>query len=111
MDYIDVVDSLIQLAVLSYLPPSKHSPMSILKFYIQSWRHSTILVDLFWNKSFLSKEKLFGKHFHNLTVHAAEENRVFQTSLTHAEREEYEFSMLKVRLLWHLDFYNLFFFK
>lgn len=90
-----LLDSLVEIQRILYLPDEKRSPSIILRFCNQVWYHSIILKELIPNPQKLTLRKLYGVYFHNLSAHAAIMLRIISGQSAHTENQERIFNHLK----------------
>ena len=66
-----IIRFLAEMQRILYAPDSQRSPSLILRCCNQSWLHSILLTELIQKPKKLTRRKLFGVFFHNLSAHAS----------------------------------------
>ena len=70
-------------------------PITVLRYYNQSWLHSILLKELIQKPKKLTRRKLFGVYFHNLSAHAGMMLRLISGQASNAEQQERIFNHIK----------------
>ena len=65
-----ILETLSEMQQILYCEEEKRSPCLILRYYNQSWYHAILLKLLLKHQKKITKRKLFGAYFHDLTAHA-----------------------------------------
>ena len=90
-----IINSLIEMQRILYAPDSQRSPSLILRYCNQSWLHSILLAELIQKPKKLTRRKLFGVYFHNLSAHASLMLRLISGQASNAEQQERMFNHVK----------------
>ena len=90
-----ILETLSEMQQILYCEEEKRSPCLILRYYNQSWYHAILLKLLLKHPKKLTKRKLFGAYFHDLTAHAGCMLRLVSGQAANAEEEERMFHHIK----------------
>ena len=90
-----IINSLVEMQRILYAPDSQRSPSLILRYCNQSWLHSILLAELVQKPKKLTRRKLFGVYFHNLSAHASLMLRLISGQASNAEQQERMFNHVK----------------
>jgi len=95
-EVLDVFDTLVEMQRILYADDDSRSPTQILRYYNQAWYHSILLHDFIVNHpKKLTRRKMFGMYFHNLSAHAGDMLRIISGQSANAERQERIFNSIK----------------
>ena len=90
-----LLDTLVQMQEILYSPEDKRSTTLILRYLNQSWYHSILLNSIIRKPKKLTRRKLFGVYYHNLTSHAGLMIRLISGLASNAEEQERTFNAIK----------------
>ena len=90
-----IINTLIEMQRILYAAESLRCPSLILRYYNQSWLHSILLKELIQKPKKLTRRKLFGVYFHNLSAHAGMMLRLISGQASNAEQQERIFNHIK----------------
>ena len=90
-----IICSLVEMQRILYAPDSQRSPSLILRYCNQSWLDSILLTELIQKPKKLTRRKLFGVYFHNLSAHASLMLRLISGQASNAEQQERMFNQVK----------------
>ncbi len=65
-----IINTLVEMQRILYAAENLRCPSLILRYYNQSWLHSILLKELIKKPKKLTRQKLFGIYFQNLSAHA-----------------------------------------
>lgn len=92
---LSLLDTLVEIQKILYLPEEARCPAIILRYYNQVWYHAILLKEMIPNPKKLTQRKLYGTYFHNLFAHAGLMLRIISGQAAHAEDQERIFNHLK----------------
>jgi len=92
---LSVIDTLVQMQEILYSPDDKRSPALILRYCNQAWYHAILLKTLIDQPKKLTRRKMFGIYFHNLSTHAGLMLRLISGQASNAEAQEIIFNSIK----------------
>ena len=82
-DVVMLLDTVLRISEILYLPAIERSPKRILQMYNCTWIHHMLC-----NKIFPTTDTLYGSYLHHLVVHAPMQHEIISLSSTDAEAEE-----------------------
>ncbi|CAG2184714.1 unnamed protein product [Mytilus edulis] len=90
-----MIDSLLEITNISYSKYNTRSPKQILRLYNQSFLLAINCRNVVGVPSKMSSRKFFGSHFHSVSIHLAEVQRIFNLRSLVTEQEERCFGDLR----------------
>jgi hypothetical protein len=93
---LSILETLSEMQRILYCEEEKRNPCLILRYCNQSWYHAILLKLLLNHPKKLTKRKLFGAYFHDLTAHAGCMLRLVSGQAANAEEEERMFHHIKL---------------
>ena len=90
-----LMQTVVQISEILYLPSSKRSPKRILQLYNCTWLHHTPCSLMFPKLKCLTREKMFGTYLHHLSSHAPIQYEIIALSSANTEAEERLFGQAK----------------
>lgn len=94
-DFLFLVNSLVEIIQISYSNFKNRNPRQILRLYNQCFKFATLSKIIFGKPAKLTARKLFGSHYHGITVHLPETYRLFCLKSIIPEQEERSFGDLR----------------
>ena len=92
---LSLLRTLIEIQRILYSPDEKRNVQQILRYYNQSWYHAVLLKQIIKQPKKLTRRKLFGVYYHDLTTHAGLMLRLVSGQSASAEEEERIFNHIK----------------
>lgn len=92
---LDLLDSLVEIQRILYLPDDERCQSTILRYYNQVWYHTILFKEIIALPKGITLRKLYGTYFHNLSSHAGLMLRIISGQASHAEDQERIFNNLK----------------
>ena len=93
---LEVLLTLIEIQRILYSHADTRTPRQILQLYNMTFKHFHLVQQVFKsNLVTITKNKLYGKYFHNLMIHAPLQYRLIAGSSINCEDEERIFNLLK----------------
>ncbi|XP_070549540.1 uncharacterized protein [Ptychodera flava] len=90
-----LIDTLAEISEIAYKHDHERCPRLILRLYNVAFLHGIMCKAIFSNPKKLTKRKMFGRYFHNLTVHQPDQLRVVSLRSTNAENQERVFNRIR----------------
>ncbi|CAG2220767.1 unnamed protein product [Mytilus edulis] len=90
-----MIDSLLEITNISYSKYNTRSPKQILRLYNQSFLLAINCRNVVGVPSKMTSRKFFGSHFHSVSIHLAEVQRIFNLRSLVTEQEERCFGDLR----------------
>ena len=88
---------MLKIEEILYSPDKTRNYILILRFYLRTFVFSMMIkIHLQGKWKTLTKWKFFGKYYHSLNRHAAEQYGLFSCTSTNTEKEEATFNKVKV---------------
>ena len=91
----DLCTALVEITHLCYMHCSQRTPKHILRLYNQTFKFSYLCKSVIGVAEKMSERTFYGSHFHSLTVHAPQTNRLFCLRSLIPEQEERTFGDLR----------------
>ncbi|XP_071138377.1 uncharacterized protein [Mytilus edulis] len=92
---IQMVNALVDIVNISYLPSEGRTPKLILRLYNQTLLFAATCRTIFCSPVKMTARKFFGSHFHSITIHLAEAFRIFSLRSILTEEQERCFGDLR----------------
>ncbi|KAK3746096.1 hypothetical protein QZH41_004621 [Actinostola sp. cb2023] len=92
---LSTIDTLVEMQQILYSPDEKRTPALILRYYNQAWYHSILLKTAIDAPKKLTRRKMFGVYYHNLSAHAGLMLRLVSGQAANAEAQERVFNSIK----------------
>ncbi|KAK3709657.1 hypothetical protein QZH41_010994 [Actinostola sp. cb2023] len=92
---LSTIDILVEMQQILYSPDEKRTPALILRYYNQAWYHSILLKTAIDAPKKLTRRKMFGVYYHNLSAHAGLMLRLISGQAANAEAQERIFNSIK----------------
>ncbi|VDI34882.1 Hypothetical predicted protein [Mytilus galloprovincialis] len=90
-----LINSLVEVVNISYLPSESRTPKIILRLYNQALIFGMVCRNVIGKPSKMTSRKFYGSHFHSVTVHLPNTLRIFSLRSVHTEQEERCFGDLR----------------
>ena len=88
--------TMLAIQELLYLPDVHRTSQSILKLYVNVFLHAMHIKEMVGLQTkVITTEKLYGKYYHALIAHSADQYRIVSGRCANAEKEEATFSKIK----------------
>lgn len=83
-----LLDTIVCIAQISYLPENQRTPQTVPQLYNLTWYHHELLQDLIPAPTVLTRSKLFGSYLHDTSCHAAPQFELVSLRSCNTEFEE-----------------------
>lgn len=92
----EILTTLAEIQQILYSHDISRTNRSILRLHNVTFSHAMLLNELFdKGVNILTKRKMFGKYYHAITMHAAQQYRIISGRSSYTEQEERTFNFLK----------------
>ena len=90
-----LLDTLVEIQEIAYSLDAHRTPRSVLRLHNLTWYHAMLCRKLIgFSLKHLTTRKFYGNYFHNITSHAAIQNRLVSGRSANAEEEERVFDTI-----------------
>lgn len=91
-----LLDTLVEIQAIAYSSDESRTPRQVLRFHNLTWYHGTLCREVIgFTLKKLTCRKFYGNYFHNITSHAAFQNRMISGRSSNVEEQERVFNTLK----------------
>ena len=90
-----LLDTLVKIQEIAYGSEAARSPRSVLQFHNLTWCHGILCRETIgFTLKYMTTRKFYGTYFHNITAHAAIQNRLVSGRSTYIEEQERVFNAI-----------------
>jgi hypothetical protein len=91
-----LLDTLVEIQQIAYASEEARTPRQMLRFHSLTWLHGILCTEVIgFQLKKLTCRKLYGNYFHNITSHAAMQNRIINGRSSNVEEQERVFNTIK----------------
>ncbi|CAB4005601.1 Hypothetical predicted protein [Paramuricea clavata] len=91
-----LLDTLVEIQQIAYASEEARTPRQVLRFHNLTWLHGILCTEVIgFQLKKLTCRKLYGNYFHNITSHAAMQNRIINGRSSNVEEQERAFNTIK----------------